>query len=101
MPKGSARCRANQAYTALHHGEGVWGHDVTRRTREAREEFNQRRNEEVLFLQSRAARIVQEIAKKDKFDLVLYEYFYASDRVDLTRRVIEELDRGVADTEKK
>ena len=21
--KGSARCRANQAYTALHHGEGV------------------------------------------------------------------------------
>ena len=75
--------------------------DVTRRTREAREEFNQRRNEEVLFLQSRAARIVQEIAKKDKFDLVLYEYFYASDRVDLTRRVIEELDRGVADTEKK
>ena len=25
MPKGSARCRANQAYTALHHGEGVLG----------------------------------------------------------------------------
>jgi len=25
MPKGSARCRANQAYTAFHHGEGVWG----------------------------------------------------------------------------
>ena len=23
--KSSARCRANQAYTALHHGEGVWG----------------------------------------------------------------------------
>ena len=25
MPKGSARCRANQAYTALHRGEGVLG----------------------------------------------------------------------------
>ena len=25
MPKGSARCRANQAYTAFHRGEGVWG----------------------------------------------------------------------------
>ena len=25
MPKGSARCRASKAYTALHHGEGVWG----------------------------------------------------------------------------
>lgn len=75
--------------------------DVTRRTREAREEFNQRRNEEVLLLQSRAARIVQDIAKKDRFDLVLYEYFYASDRVDLTKRVIEELDRGVKDAPKK
>ena len=25
MHKGFARCKANQAYTALHHGEGVWG----------------------------------------------------------------------------
>jgi len=25
MPKGSARCRANKEYTALHHWEGVWG----------------------------------------------------------------------------
>lgn len=75
--------------------------DVTRRNREARDEFNQRRNEEVLLLQSRAARIVQDIAKKDRFDLVLYEYFYASDRVDLTKRVIEELDRGVKDAPKK
>ena len=25
MPKGSARCKANKSYTALHHGEGVWG----------------------------------------------------------------------------
>lgn len=75
--------------------------DVTRRTREAREEFNQRRNEEVLLLQNRAARIVQDIAKRDKFDLVLYEFFFASDRVDLTSRVIEELDRGVTPPAKK
>ena len=70
--------------------------DVTRRSREAREEFNQRRNEEVLMLQNRAGRVVQEIARKEKLDLVLYEYFYASDRVDLTKRVIEELDRDAA-----
>lgn len=70
--------------------------DVTRRSREAREEFNQRRNEEVLLLQNRAGRVVQEIAKKEGFDLVLYEFFYASERVDLTQRVIDELDRGVA-----
>lgn len=70
--------------------------DVTRRSREAREEFNQRRNEEVLLLQSRAGRVVQDLAKKEKFDLVLYEFFYASERVDLTSRVIEVLDRGIA-----
>lgn len=75
--------------------------DVTRRTREAREEFNQRRNEEVLLLQNRAARIVQDIAKRDKYDLVLYEFFYAGSRVDLTSRVIEELDRGISMPAKK
>ena len=61
--------------------------DVTRRSREAREE--------VLLLQNRAGRVVQELAKKEKFDLVLYEFFYASDRVDLTSRVIEALDRDI------
>ena len=75
--------------------------DVTRRSREARDEFNQRRNEEVLLLQGRAARIVQEIAQKEKFDLVLYEFFYASERVDLTARVIEELDRDIVPVSKK
>ena len=32
MHKGSARCRANKAYTALHHGEGVFGKDAEIRT---------------------------------------------------------------------
>lgn len=67
--------------------------DIARRNREARDEFNQRRNEEVMLLQGRAARVIQDIAKKDKLDLVLYEYFYASDRVDLTQRVIDALDK--------
>lgn len=69
--------------------------DVTRRSREARDEFNQKRNEEVLLLQGQVARICKDIAKKEDFDLVLYEYFYASDRVDLTNRVIEELDKNI------
>lgn len=69
--------------------------DVTRRSREARDEFNQKRNEEVLLLQGQVARICKDIARKEAFDLVLYEYFYASDRVDLTNRVIEELDKNI------
>lgn len=75
--------------------------DVTRRNREARDEFNQRRNEEVLLLQNRAGRVIQEIARSEKFDLVLYEFFYASDRVDLTNRVIEALDRDAKPTKSK
>ena len=35
MPKGSARCRANQPYTALHHGEGAFGKDAEIRTHQA------------------------------------------------------------------
>lgn len=69
--------------------------DVARRSREARDEFNQRRNEEVLLLQSRAGRVIQQIAEKEKFDLVLYEFFYASPKVDITERVMKELDRDV------
>ncbi|BBF22926.1 OmpH family outer membrane protein [Sutterella megalosphaeroides] len=75
--------------------------DVTRRNREARDEFNQRRNEEVLLLQNRAGRVIQEIARSEKFDLVLYEFFYASDRVDLTNRVIEALDRDAKPAKSK
>lgn len=75
--------------------------DVTRRSREAREEFNQRRNEEVLLLQNRAARIIQDVSRREHFDLVLYEFFYASDRIDLTKRVIDELDRSSLNEGKK
>ncbi len=75
--------------------------DVTRRSREARDEFNQRRIEEVQLLQSRAAEVIKSIAEKEHFDLVLFEYFYASNRVDLTQRVIDELDRHLPPAQKK
>ena len=75
--------------------------DVARRSREARDEFNQRRNEEVLLLQGRAGRVIQQIAEAEKFDLVLYEFFYASRKVDITDRVMKELDRDIVKTQKK
>ena len=75
--------------------------DVARRSREARDEFNQRRNEEVLLLQGRAGRVIQQIAEAEKFDLVLYEFFYASKKVDITDRVMKELDRDIVKTQKK
>ena len=75
--------------------------DVARRSREARDEFNQRRNEEVLLLQGRAGRVIQQIAEAEKFDLVLYEFFYASKKVDITDRVMKELDRDIVRSAKK
>ena len=75
--------------------------DVARRSREARDEFNQRRNEEVLLLQGRAGRVIQQIAEAEKFDLVLYEFFYASKKVDITDRVMQELDRDIVKSAKK
>ena len=75
--------------------------DVARRSREARDEFNQRRNEEVLLLQGRAGRIIQQIAETEKFDLVLYEFFYASPKVDITDRVMKALDADVNPAKKK
>ena len=75
--------------------------DVARRSREARDEFNQRRNEEVLLLQGRAGRIIQQIAETEKFDLVLYEFFYASPKVDITDRVMKALDADVKPAKKK
>ena len=75
--------------------------DVARRSREARDEFNQRRNEEVLLLQGRAGRVIQQIAEAEKFDLVLYEFFYASKKVDITDRVMKELDRDIVRAAKK
>ena len=38
MPKGSARCRANKAHTALHHGERGFGKDAEIRTHRALQE---------------------------------------------------------------
>ena len=74
---------------------------TARRSREARDEFNQRRNEEVLLLQGRAGRIIQQIAETEKFDLVLYEFFYASPKVDITDRVMKALDADVKPAKKK
>ncbi len=69
--------------------------DVTRRATETRDEMNQRRNEEVMLLQNRAAQVVKKLAQDEKYDLVLSDAFFASDRVDITERVIKLLDKGL------
>ena len=74
---------------------------VTERRELAEMERDVARNEEVLLLQGRAGRIIQQIAETEKFDLVLYEFFYASPKVDITDRVMKALDADVKPAKKK
>ncbi|MDR1529742.1 MAG: OmpH family outer membrane protein [Burkholderiales bacterium] len=67
--------------------------DLQRQQREFREDLNLRRNEELGILQERANKVIQKIAEMEKFDLILQEpVVYASKRIDITDKVIKELD---------
>lgn len=67
--------------------------DIQHDQREFREDLNQRKNEEFASVQDRARKAILEIAEKEKFDLILENVVYASPRVDITDRVLKNLDR--------
>lgn len=69
--------------------------EMARRDSETREEMNLRRNEEVILLQNKAAQILRKIAEDEHYDLIIQDAFYASSKIDITDRVIKELDKGV------
>ena len=59
--------------------------------REFREELNLRKNEELAAVLQTANKVIQDIAEKEKFDLILQEAVYRSPRVDITDQVIKAL----------
>ncbi|MEP7327925.1 MAG: OmpH family outer membrane protein [Betaproteobacteria bacterium] len=66
--------------------------DLQRMQREAREDLNLRRNEELGSVQERANKVIQQIAADEKFDLILQDpVVYASPRIDITEKVIKAL----------
>jgi outer membrane protein len=65
--------------------------DFKRMQRELREDQTLRSNEELVSLQERANKVISEIAEKEKFDLMVQEAVFASQRIDLTDRVIKAL----------
>ncbi len=68
--------------------------DLQRLQREFREDFNVRRNEEFQGIIERANKVVQEIAEKEKYDLILQDaVVYRSPRVDITDKVLKVLDK--------
>ncbi|HEX5357879.1 MAG: OmpH family outer membrane protein [Aquabacterium sp.] len=70
--------------------------ELQRKRREFQEDFNQRKNEELTSILDRANRVVKQIFEQEKFDLILQEAVFASNRVDITGKVIKALDTGSA-----
>ena len=59
---------------------------------ELKEDFNIRRNEELGQLQRQVYDVIVDLAKKEKFDLMVTErVLYASDRIDITDKILKRL----------
>ncbi|MEX2516118.1 MAG: OmpH family outer membrane protein [Gammaproteobacteria bacterium] len=68
--------------------------DLRRKQEEYREDLNFRRNEEFTQIQKSILEAIQNVAKEMGYDLVIGEgVIYASDKVDISDRVIEHLKR--------
>jgi outer membrane protein len=68
--------------------------ELKRATAEFREDYNQRRNEELAVLQQVVRKAILDIAKQEKYDLVLHEgTVYASDSIDITEKVLKKLGK--------
>jgi outer membrane protein len=65
--------------------------DFQRLSREFREDLNLRRNEELASIQEKATKVVNEIAEKEKYDLIFQEAVFASSKIDITEKVIKAL----------
>ncbi len=58
------------------------------------EQMNQKRVEALQVFVEKSTRVIRRIAEAEKFDIVFLEAAYANARIDLTDRVIRELDAG-------
>lgn len=66
--------------------------ELRRATQEFREDYNLRRNEELASLQKTVSKVIIEIAKTEKYDLVVHEgTVYASKKIDITSKVLKRL----------
>ena len=70
---------------------GNLNRDLQRQGREFREDLNLRRNEELGQIQERARKAIQEIARAEKFDLVVEQAVYVDPKNDITDRVMKAL----------
>jgi outer membrane protein len=65
--------------------------DLQRQGREFREDLNLRRNEELSKIQERARKAIQDIARAEKFDMIVEQAVYVDPKNDITDRVMKAL----------
>ena len=75
--------------------------DLKRTKEEFREDLNIRKNEAFERLRRRVFEVIQNIAKKEKYDLIVSEgVLHASEKVNITDMVLEKLKKEHASTKK-
>lgn len=65
--------------------------EFQKQSREFREDLNMRRNEELAVIQEKARKAIQDIAKADKYDLIVEQAVYFNPKIDITDRVMKSL----------
>ena len=70
---------------------GNLNRDLQRQGREFREDLNLRRNEELGQIQERARKSIQDIARAEKYDLIIEQAVYVDPKSDITDRVMKAL----------
>lgn len=76
--------------------------EIRRAQEEFREDFNIRRNEELVKLQRRIVETIQTFAKQNGFDLIVSDgVIYASSQVDITDRIIQLLGQETGGGEQR
>ena len=71
---------------------GNLNRELQRQGREFREDLNLRRNEELGHIQERARKAIQDIARAEKFDLIVEQAVYVDPKNDITDRVMKALN---------
>lgn len=66
--------------------------DLQRKRREFNEDVAQRKNEELSAVIEKANKVIKKIFEDDKYDLIVQDAIHASSRVDITKKVIDQLN---------
>ncbi|MES3021370.1 MAG: OmpH family outer membrane protein [Pseudomonadota bacterium] len=67
--------------------------DLQRKQREFREDLMQRKNEERANISQKVYKLIQQIAEQEKLDIVLQESVWFSPRIDITDRLLKQMDK--------